>query len=228
MIDRVAALGGRMLRVIFRAVLLVRRPRPIHSQGVALEGTVTWLPGAVPSGIDWIDRPPPGGLQPIIARLSRSAGIPGPLPDVIGLAFRFTTPDGPADVELASTGFGFPSRFWLAPHRSPSRARLTTLLPYRGAYGPVLLAARTITPQNLPSRLTQVRDDLAGASWTLRLYHATVTGRWHPFATVALTAGKGPVDTHLRFDAARHPLPGAGVYRWTLLLRDPSYRLVQG
>ncbi len=228
MIDRIAALGGRMLRVVFRAVLFVRRPRPIHPHGVALEGTVTWLAGAVPAGIDWIDRPPPGGSQPVNARLSRSAGLPAPLPDVIGLAFRVTTSDGPADVELASTGFGFPSRFWLAPQRSPSKARLTTLLPYRGTHGPVLLAARTITPGNLPSRLSRIGDELAAASWTLQLYHATATGRWHPFATLDLAAGERPADTELRFDAARHPLPGAGIYRWTLLLRDPSYRLVQG
>lgn len=227
MIDAVAALGGRMLRLVFRGILLVRRPRPIHPHGVALAGDVRWLSGAVPSGIDWVDRPPAGNVQKAVARLSRSAGTPDPLPDVIGLAIRFLTPEGPADVELASTGFGFPSRFWLAPHRSPSKARLTTLLPYRGTSGPVLIAARTLAPLDLPSALHDVATKLVGTTWRLRLYHARPRGRWHPFATLELMPVAASGDTALRFDASRQLLPGAALYRWVRELRDPSYELVQ-
>jgi len=222
-----AALGGWMLRLVFRGILLVRHPRPIHPHGVALAGHVRWLPGAVPAGIDWVDRPPAGNVQEAVARLSRSAGTPDPFPDVIGLAIRFDTPKRPADLELASTGFGFPSRFWLAPHRSPSKARLTTLLPYRGATGPVLIAARTIAPLGLPSTLDDVAAKLDGAPWRLRLYHAGPRGPWHAFATVELAPVAGSRDSPLRFDASRHLLPGAGMYRWVRQLRDPSYELVQ-
>lgn len=227
MIEAMAALGGRMLRLVFMGILLVRRPRPIHPHGVALAGNVRWLPGAVPAGIDWIDRPPVGNVQEAVARLSRSVGTPDPLPDVIGLAIRFDTPQGPADLELASTGFGFPSRFWLAPHRSPSKARLTTLLPYRGATGPVLIAARTIAPPDLPSALEQVAAKVDATPWRLRLYHAAPRGLWHAFATVELAPVAGSDDTPLRFDASRHLLPGAGMYGWVRPLRDPSYELVQ-
>jgi hypothetical protein len=228
MIDAVAALGGRMLRLVFRGILLVRRPRPIHPHGVALTGEVRWLPGAAPAGIDWVDRPPTGNAQPAVARLSRSAGTPAPLPDVLGLAIRFLTPEGPADVELASTGFGFPSRFWLAPHRSPSKARLTTLLPYRGRAGPVLIAARTVAPLDLPSALDDVAARVVRTTWRLRLYHAQPRGRWHPFATLDLVSVAASGDTPLRFDASRQLLPGAAMYRWVRRLRDPSYDLVQG
>jgi hypothetical protein len=227
MIEAVAAVGGRMLRALFRGMLLFRRPRPIHARGLVLLGSVRWLPGARPAGIRWVDVPPPGGTQEVTGRLSRSVGLPPVFPDIVGLALRFDTAEGQADLELASTGFGFPSRFWLAPHRSPSKARLSTLLPYRTENGPVLLAARTIAPSDLPSSLNEVQRALAVRSWRLRLYHATPTGPWHPFATVELAGSPTEQDTALRFDAARNPLPGAAQYRWIRRLRDPSYRLVQ-
>jgi hypothetical protein len=228
MINRVAALGGRMLRAVFAGLLILRRPRPIHPRGVALTGTVRWLPGAVPAGLEWVDRPPTTFTQVVTARMSRSVGLPIPWPDIIGLALRFSTPAGSADLELASTGFGFPSRFWLAPQRSPSKARLTTLLPYQGENGPVLIGARTLSPHTLPPALSEVRAALERASWTLCLYHATPTGRWHPFATIELTSAPGPIDSPLRFDAGRNPLPGSREYGWVRALRDPSYRRVQG
>ena len=178
MINEVAALGGRMLRAVFAGLLILRRPRPIHPHGVALTGTVRWLQGAGNAGLRWVDRPPPGSVQAVTARVSRSVGVPAPWPDIIGLALRFPTPTGSADLELASTGFGFPSRFWLAPGRSPSKARLTTLLPYKGAVGPVLIGARTIAPHTLPPALPDLHRALEEASWTLCLYHATPTGRW--------------------------------------------------
>jgi hypothetical protein len=229
MMAALSSFGGRMLRAVFRGMLLLRRPRPIHPRGVVLRGTVRWIPGSARSGIDWIDLPPPGGEQAVAARVSRSVGLPAPSPDIIGLALRLDTPGGPADLELASTGSRFPSRFWLAPQRSPSRARLTTLFPYRGTEGAVLVGARTIAPANLPIAIPELAAALTDAPWRLRLYHATPRGRWHAFATVDLTHPAGrPIDGDLRFDAARHLLPGAAAYEWSLRLREPSYRLVQG
>ncbi len=35
-------------------------------------------------------------------------------------------------------------------------------------------------------------------------------------------------DRGLRFDSVRHPLPGAGTYRWVERVRQPSYLRVQG
>jgi hypothetical protein len=224
---RLSDLGGELLRMAFRGIHLLRRPRPIHPHGVSLTGTLRWDAEGFPAGIEWIDRLPEGGTQTLRARLSRSVGLPSPLPDVLGLALRFETAAGPADLELASTGFGFPSRFWLAPQRSPSRARLTTLFPYQGSRGPVLIGARTLSPQSLPTEASDLAVALTAAPWRLRLYHAAPRGLWHPFATLELVHEPGPLDTGLRFDAVRHPLPGAGVYAWSARLREPSYRLVQ-
>lgn len=217
--------AGLVLRAGFALILLVRRPRPIHSRGVVLEGEIRWMPRAHDAGIPWIDQVP-GTVARTTARVSRSIGLPAPLPDVIGLALRVGESDAPADLELASTGVGVPGRFLLFPHRSPVRATLSTLLPYRGSRGPVLIAARTVAA-SVARGSAGISSSQPPDPWTLRLYAAVPTGRWHPFAEVTLRLADDQDDTALRFDAVRHPLPGAGTYEWTRLLRQPSYRLVQ-
>ncbi|GGE90235.1 hypothetical protein [Mycetocola zhadangensis] len=218
-------LGGAIAG-IFDTLRIVRRPRPIHPHGIALRGTLRWLTDRAPAGIDFIDHPHTSEL-PVTARISRSVGVPSPLPDVIGLALRFETTNRPADVLFASTGFGVPSRFWLAAHRSPSRARLTTLMPLRTPNGPILLAARTLEPEDLPTDPDELARALDETSWRLKLYHAQPLGLWHPFAIVELWREPGAVDTAERYDPVRHPLPGTSTYAWERRLREPSYLRVQ-
>ena len=226
MLTRIAILGGGALRLLFRSILLLRRPRPIHARGLVLRGNIVRLSGAARSGIRWIDEPMDEPL-PVTSRLSRSVGLPPALPDIIGLALRFAAEGRTVDIELASTGLGVPSRFVLSPHRSPTRARFGTLLPYRSARGAVLVCAIPVSRQALPAAVPDLAAALAGEPWRLRLHHATPTGKWHPFAELTLRLAGNQDDAHLRFDAVRHELPGAGTYRWTRLLRQPSYRLVQ-
>ncbi|MFU8947808.1 hypothetical protein ACLRGF_13880 [Mycetocola zhadangensis] len=217
---------GGALAGLFDTLRALRSPRPIHPHGIALTGTLRWLTDRAPSGIDIIDHPHTSTL-PLTARVSRSVGVPSPLPDVIGLAVRFDTTTGPADVLLASTGFGVPSRFWLAAHRSPSRARLTTLMPLKTPHGPLLVAARTLEPDNLPSDLGELATSLEHTSWRLKLYHASPRGHWHPFAVIELWREPGAVDTATRYDPVRHPLSGTSTYAWERRLREPSYLRVQ-
>lgn len=217
--------AGLVLRAAFAGIALVRRPRPIHPRGVQLSGTARWL-GPSQSGVRWIDEPPLDE-QHVTGRVSRSVGVPAPLPDIIGLALRFDTEAGPADLELSSTGVGVPGRFALVPCGSPSRAHLSTLLPYVGDRGSVLLAARTMSPAALPTELPALAAALRDATWRLRLYVATPRGPWHPFAELELRASPGPIDTPIRFDAGRRLLPGARMPEWVRALRQPSYDLVQ-
>jgi hypothetical protein len=207
-------------------ILLVRHPKPIHARGVVLTGALTWHGRTELSGLRWIDEPP-SHRRAVTARVSRSIGLPPQLPDIVGLAVRIDDDDGFADLELASTGFGVPSRFWLVPHRSPSRARFTVLLPYRTARGAVLIAARTLTPQDLPAQTALLSQRLDVEPWRLRLYWARPGGRWRAFADLELRHPGGSIDADLRFDAVRHPLPGAGTYDWVRALRQPAYRRAQ-
>lgn len=216
---------GSALSAAFGLLQRVRHPRPIHSRGVVLSGEMRWIPDAAPSGIAFIDDAP-GSPVRVVARVSRSLGLPAPLPDIIGLALRIDVDGTACDLELASTGWNVPGRFLLLPHRRPERARLGTLLPYRGPRGPVVLTARTrrgrppaTDPRELPGH-----DDSA---WTLTVAHVTPAGPWHPFAVLELRRDADQDDHGLRFDTVRRPIPGARAYRWVSALRQPSYERVQ-
>lgn len=218
---------GVALGAGFASLAAVRRPHPIHPHGVLLHGTLLRTGSALRTGIPWIDdadaRP-----VPVLARRSRSVGVPAPLPDVEGLAIRFDGPEGLADLELASTGRAWPGRFLLRAHRSPSHAHLCSLLPYRSPSGPVLLAAQTRAPDDLPASPRALADRLAREPWQLRLLVARPRGTWHAFAELELQRERGPLDPLLRFDAVRHPLPGTAQYDWVRRVRAPAYERVQG
>ena len=219
---------GKGFEVLFRGIKHVRRHRPIHSRGLRLDGSVTVHDHGLSSGIAWIDQPGGGTAT---ARLSRSAGTPDGLPDIVGLAVRFHHPEaGPApstfsDILLSSTGWSFPGRFVLVPRLSISRAPLGTMMPYRGDTGPVVLGARTIAPAGLPSSLRGFTRSLGEAPWQLGLYFATPRGRWQHFGTLTLRLNPDAEEKDLRFDAVLHPLAGAGTYEWARKVREPSYAL---
>ncbi len=223
----VAAAVGFALGAGFAALAAVRRPRPVHPHGVLLHGSLRRTGTDLATGVAWIDEPDDRPV-PLLARSSRSIGLPPPLPDVEGLALRFEAAHGPADLELASTGRGWPGRFVLALHRSPSRAHLGSLLPYRSPSGPLLLAAQSRSPDDLPASPRELGDRLAREPWQLRLLVARPRGPWHEFAELELSRAPGPIDPLVRFDAVRHPLPGLAQYEWVRRVRGPAYVLVQG
>ena len=226
---------GELLGHGFAAARRLRHPRPIHSRGVVLSGRMQWIPDAAPAGISFVDAAPAEPV-PVVARVSRSLSLPAPLPDVLGLAVRFDAagwngPDGgtkpaPADLEFASTGWSVPARFVLLARRKAERARLGTLLPYRGRWGAVLLVARTRSGAPAatdPGELPAVDE----TPWVLTLGHASALGPWHPFALLELRLDPDQDDRGLRFDAVRRPIPGARAYAWVRAVRQPSYVRVQ-
>ena len=250
--ERAAEVAGRGFAAVFRAVKGVRPFRPIHPRGISLVGELTLtgaagrtaagLPG--PSGISWLDD---AGTRQVRGRFSRSVGFPESLPDILGLALRVGTgvggSDDVADVLFASTGWGVPARFMLLPKLDAGTARFTTLMPYKGANGPVLLGLRTLSLPGLATGRADTdgnfKESLATGDWSLALSYASPTGRWVQAGVLHLraaptgggtaigdTAGGGTAhgDTAIRFDPLKHPLPGAGTYPWARRLRERSYR----
>ena len=219
--------AGGAFAGMFRLLKLARPERPIHPEGVGLSGHLarTGSPGE-PSGLDWLDQP---GTDTVMARFSRSVGLPQGLPDILGLALRVTPGGGrgsgggaggsaPADVLFASTGWRLPGRFLLQPKLDVASATLTTLMPYRGRRGPVLLGLRT---EQLPD------GSLASGEWVLGLYWARPTGPWRQCGELRLRAAPEPRDTPLRLDPLAHQPPGAQTYAWTRRLRERSYLAAQ-
>lgn len=213
--------AGSTFAAMFRVLKLARPDRPIHPEGIGLAGTLTRTgnPGE-PSGLDWLDTP---GTDAVESRFSRSAGLPQRLPDILGLALRVTpsgaaAAGGPADVLFASTGWRLPGRFLLQPKLDAASATLTTLMPYRGRNGPVLLGLRT---KQLPE------GSLSAGEWVLELYWAKPTGPWRRCGELSLRAAREPRDTPLRFDPLKNQPPGARTYAWTRRLRERSYLAAQ-
>ncbi|MCH6471348.1 hypothetical protein [Sinomonas terrae] len=214
---------GQLFAAAFDVLKTYRPRRPIHPQGVLFKGSLERIGGGAASGIDFLDTT---GTNAVTARLSRSLGVPISWPDIIGLAIRVHTDDGDADVLLASTGWRVPDRFALTCHRTAGAARLSSLMPYRGRKGAVLIGAKTTSAD--PGAPGRVRPD---ALWELDLFWAKPTGPWRRFGLLSLTPdldAEGRVqDTALRFDPLLNVLPTAGTYEWTRRLREHSYRLAR-
>ena len=216
-----SAWGGRVFALTFRTVKRVRTKRPIHPEGVALVGTLERHGLDSSSGISWVDSV---GTDRVTARFSRSLGLPDAWPDILGLAVRIPNGEDQADVLLASTGASRTGRFILSLRRRVTAAVFTTLMPYKGASGPVLLAARTIdAPIALPTDPASFRRALGNKTWLLGLYYARPRDAWTQFATLALQTSPDLDDTVTRFDPVVNPLFDAGTYGWTRRLREPSY-----
>lgn len=220
---------GSALRAPFALLKRVRPQRPIHSEGVGLEGTLT-REGGGSSGIRWVDD---AGQDAVRARFSRSAGLPHGWPDILGLALRCPAPapgatgTGAGDVLLATTGRGRLSRFVPTLHRHVPRGAFATLMPYRGPRGPVLLAAiPEPRAERLPARPDLFLAAVAAEPWVLGLHWATPLGPWRRFGTLQLRPG-APFGAGERFDPLLNVPAGVQNYAWTHRLREPSYALAR-
>lgn len=227
-----SALLGSAARWPFALLKQFRPERPIHTEGVGLEGTLVRA-GSGTSGVEWIDT---AGRDPVRARFSRSIGLPQEWPDILGLALRCPVPlaaggpvdqDPQADILLATAGSGRLSRYVPTVHRHVPDAAFASFMPYRGVNGPVLVAAHPEPrAERLPARPDRFRASVAADPWVLGLYWATPAGPWHRFGTVELRPG-APVDAAERFDPLLNVPPGAANYAWTHRLREPSYVLAR-
>lgn len=200
--------GGAALGAVFRSVGTLRpAPKPLHPLGRVVTGRLTRHGSEAGTeartGVRFLDEP---GEDTVLVRESRSVGLPGPLPDIQGLALRVTNPDGsPGDLLLASTGWGAVTRFALTPSSTTWGRPMTTLFPYRSPRGPLLLGARS------------------GAPGTVTLAWALGTGTWHEFATLEVS-DRDAGDPTVSFDPVLHQVPGLEQYAAVVRLREPAYR----
>lgn len=202
-------MGGGVLAAVTRGLAGLRLSRkPLHPEGVVSRGTLVRIGGAVRSGVDWLDDP---GVDEVLVRVSRAIGLPRWLPDIHGLAMRVPRGTVYGDLLLASTGTGRLGRFVLTAGRDVTARPLSTLLPYRGPDGPLLIAALgSVTP-----------PVLEGPRLAFELLWARGLDPWVPFAR--LEVEEASADASVSFDPVLHPLPGLGFYPWVQRLREPAY-----
>ena len=202
------AAGGVLEGVFATAARLRPAAKPLHPQGETLVATITRTGLTAAVGVPWIDEP---GVDEGFVRVSRAVGLPRGWPDIFGLAMRVPTASGHGDVLFATTGRGAVGRFLLLPGRSALSWTYTTLIPYRTASGPLLLAAEP------------------DGSDAFTLACARVTGPWTDFGHIVLGAafGSGTGDaqgTGPAFDPVLNQIPGLSYYPWAARLREGSYR----
>jgi hypothetical protein len=199
----------------------VRHRRVFHPLGVLAEGRVERV------------APPGEGLpiesSDVLARVSKAIGIPGGLPDLIGLAWRMPprgTARTPWDVLMASAGSGVLTCFALRPTTSFTGTALSTLMPLRRADGWWWLAAEMTTPLADGVSLDAVRAAIAADGVVFDVRQAHGTGPFAPLATLTLTTViPTDADHDVSFDPTRNAAPDVQLGpEWLTRLRERAYR----
>ncbi|HET7278092.1 MAG TPA: hypothetical protein VFJ22_08435 [Dermatophilaceae bacterium] len=210
----------------FRILAAGRRAKAFHPVGVTVEGTAWPLHNEVLTLL--------GEPVPVTGRFSKGVGLPGDLPDVLGIALRFGAGEAAAvafgageaaavafDTLLSSAGEGRFTRCLPLASGSWSDAWLTTIQPYGEGRRRIWLAAQ-VTPGAVPLRsnsLQQLRTRLAAASLTV-LLSASDGGPWTPVAHLELRLGGSPT----RFDPILNPPPGLSLQPdWLTSVREAAY-----
>ncbi|CCG05423.1 hypothetical protein [Blastococcus saxobsidens] len=164
--------AGRLVAVPLGAVARWRRGKPIHPRGVVLDAVLERHGGRPSFGVPWLDAV---GTDDVVVRMSRGAGFPAPLPDVLGLAIRMPGDDGtPVDILLSTTGRGPITRLIPVP-RSGAAVTYSSIMAYRSAAGPVRIAAFPDVPA-LPSDPEPVAREAAEGGVVFRLAAAVGAG----------------------------------------------------
>lgn len=115
----------RVVSGAFDVAARVRRGRVFHPVGMPLTGALHAVDADYGRLLGAAHRP-------VLARLSKGVGLPGALPDVLGLALRVLDHrERPWDLALATTGGGPLGRLLVVPARGWAHACYGSLMPYR-------------------------------------------------------------------------------------------------
>jgi hypothetical protein len=198
----------------------LRHRRVFHPLGVLATGRIE---RTAPDG-----RGLPIESVDVVGRVSKAVGIPGGLPDLIGLAWRMPAQGSattPWDVLLVSAGSGVLTRFALRPTLSWTGTTLSTLMPLRRDDGWWWVTAQVRTPVKERLSLDGVRRavDAGGLVFDVRQAHGS--GPFEPLATLTLSTVIPTDEDHdVSFDPTRNTAPGVGLGpQWLTTLRERAY-----
>lgn len=214
-----ARAAGRLVGVPLAAVARLRSGKPMHPRGAVFSAVLDRRGSDVAWGVPWLDEV---GTQSVVVRLSRGAGLPAPLPDLLGLAVRLPSDSGtPIDLLLSTTGRGPVTRLLPAPRRDTA-AVYSSIMGYRSDAGTLRFAALP-EGHDVPSEPAPLADAVTrdGLSFTLAV--ARGPGPWVPFGRLVLGEAAGPLDPAIRFDAVLRPPPGLVPDGPMARFRAPAY-----
>lgn len=169
----------------------LRGARLFHPDGVLAKGTLTRM-AADGVGLPIAD-------SDVVARVSKGVGMPGTVPDVLGLAIRMPPHSGdhsPWDVLLASAAGTNPvARTIPFPARALGSAVLSSLQPLHHDGGSWWLRAQVApeTPQASVS-LENFHKQINGAGLVFDIEQAHGTGPFEPLARLTLSEPADEAD----------------------------------
>jgi len=190
----------------------------MHPRGAVFDAVLERVGGVPPCGVPWLDEP---ARELVVVRLSRGAGLPAALPDVLGLAIRIPSDDAPVDLLLSSAGRSPLGRLLPAPRRDAATS-YSSIMGYRSDAGVIRMAAFADVddaPSEPASLAAAVRRNGLGFSLAL----APGLGPWRTFARLTLGPPRDPLDCDIRFDAVLKPPPGLQPDGPLARLRLPAY-----
>jgi hypothetical protein len=221
-VSDLARTAGRLVGVPLAALARARGGKPMHPRG-AVFPAVLERHGSVADdaawGVPWLDT---AATETAVVRLSRGAGLPRLLPDVLGLAVRLPADAGrPIDLLLSTTGRGPVTRLLPAPRRDTA-AVYSSIMGYRSDAGTLRFAALP-EDDGVPSEPAPLAEAVAREGLSFTLAVARRLGPWVPFARLALGDAAEPLDPAIRFDAVLHPPPGLVPDGPLARFRAPAY-----
>lgn len=205
----------------------MRAAPALHPRGLTCTAELEVVGGAPPWHVPWLDTP---GRYAATVRLSRAAGLPGRLPDGLGLAVRVQHADGadrPLDLLLTSSGRGGITRRVPLPRADALGGPYSSLLSYRvGGRHRVLAAFPRRTAQApVHGDPESLRRALAAGPLVFDLCAGTSDGSWRPFAVLTVrTALPLPRHESLDFDIYAHSVPGFTPGSALAMTRRAAYR----
>ncbi|MGY1801834.1 phosphodiesterase [Blastococcus sp. SYSU D00922] len=208
--------AGRLVAVPLGAIARWRDGKPMHPRGAVFDAVLDRRGGDL--GVPWLDA---RASDRVVVRLSRGAGLPAPLPDLLGLAVRLPGDGTPVDLLLTTTGRGPLSRLVPVP-RSDTAAVYSSIMGYRSAAGSLRLAAFP-EADDVPSDPHPLAGAVSRDGLRFTLAVATGLGPWRPFARLCLTRPLPVLDPDIRFDAVQNPPPGLTPDGPMARFRAPAY-----
>ncbi|TFV86466.1 phosphodiesterase [Blastococcus sp. CT_GayMR16] len=214
----VARGAGRLVAVPLGALARWRHGRPMHPRGAVFDGILERTGSAPPWEVPWLDAT---ARDAVVVRMSRGAGLPAPLPDVLGLAVRLPGEGGPVDLLLTTTGRGALTRLVPFPRRAAAVV-YSSIMGYRSDAGVIRLAALP-DGEGVPSDPGPLADTVARDGLRFTLAASRGLGPWRPFARLVLPAAREDCDHDIRFDAVLNPPPGLVPDGPMARFRAPAY-----
>jgi hypothetical protein len=169
--------------------------------------------------VHWLDD---AARDAAVVRLSRGAGLPAALPDLLGLAIRVPSAEGaPVDLLLTTTGRGPLGRLVPIPRRDTAAVH-SSIMGYRSDAGTLRLAALP-EDDDVPSEPAPLAAEVTRAGLSYTLAAARVLGPWVPFGRLVVGDPLEPLDPDVRFDAVQNPPPGLVPDGPMARFRAPAY-----